>query len=130
MGLYITIGVIGAIALFIFWKVIKVNLRNKQCSLLMREPIDESFPDYIEKNIPLYNRLPVELKQQLHGLVNVFLAEKAFVGCGGQEITDEVRVTIAAQACMLLLNRKTNFYPKLKTIYVYPHTYVAKGLMN
>ena len=31
---------------------------------------------------------------------------------------------------MLLLNRKTNFYPKLKTIYVYPHTYVAKGLMN
>ena len=36
------------------------------------------------------------------------MAEKAFVGCGGQEITDEVRVTIAAQACMLLLNRKTN----------------------
>ncbi|MHC4951658.1 MAG: M90 family metallopeptidase, partial [Planctomycetota bacterium] len=88
------------------------------------------FPAFIEKNIPLYNRLPEELKQQLHGLVNVFLAEKAFVGCGGQEITGEVKVTIAAQACMLLLNRKTNFYPKLKTIYIYPHTYVAKGLMN
>jgi Mlc titration factor MtfA (ptsG expression regulator) len=83
----------------------------------------------IDKNIPLYKHLPQELKTQLHGLINVFLAEKKFVGCGGQEITDEVRVTIAAQACMLL-NRKTNFYPKLKTIYVYPHTYVAKGPMN
>lgn len=129
-GIHIAIGVVAAITLLIVWKVIQVNRRNKQRKQLMREPIDEQFPAFIEKNIPLYNRLPEELKQQLHGLVNVFLAEKQFVGCGGQEITDEVRVTIAAQACMLLLNRKTNFYPKLKTIYVYPHTYVAKGLMN
>jgi Mlc titration factor MtfA (ptsG expression regulator) len=84
----------------------------------------------IKKNIPLYVRLPEELKTQLHGLVNVFLAEKSFVGCGGQEITDEVKVTIAAQACMLLLNRTPRFFPKLKTIYVYPHTYVAKGVTN
>jgi len=129
-GIHITIGVVGAIALLIIWKVININLRNRRRGALMGEPIAEKFPAFIEKNIPLYIRLPEELKQQLHGLVNVFLAEKAFVGCGGQEITDEVRVTIAAQACMLLLNRKSRFYPKLKTIYVYPHTYVAKGLMN
>lgn len=84
----------------------------------------------IEKNLPLYHRLPDEMKSQLHGLVNVFLAEKNFIGCGGQEINDEVKVTIAAQACMLLLNRKPRFFPKLKTIYVYPHTYVARGLTN
>ena len=82
------------------------------------------------KNLPLYGRLPEALKQQLHGLVNVILDEKRFVGCGGLEMTDEIKVTIAAQACMLLLNRKTHFYQKLKTIYVYPHTYVAKGLQN
>ncbi|MEN8127829.1 MAG: M90 family metallopeptidase [Planctomycetota bacterium] len=129
-GIHITIGVVGAIALAVIWRVIQVNLRNRRRGALMGEPIAEQLPAFIEKNIPLYNRLPEELKTQLHGLVNVFLAEKKFVGCGGQEITDEVRVTIAAQACMLLLNRKTRFYPKLKTIYVYPHTYVAKGLMN
>ena len=76
----------------------------------------------------MYQRLPEALKQQLHGLVNVFVDEKRFVGCGGLAMTDEIKVTIAAQACMLLLNRKTNFYRKLKTIYVYPHTYVAKGI--
>ncbi len=129
-GIHITIGVVGAIALFVIWKVIKINLRNRRREALIHQPIIESFPAFIEKNIPLYGRLPDDLKTQLHGLINVFLAEKAFVGCGGQKITDEVRVTIAAQASMLLLNRKTNFYPKLKTIYVYPHTYVAKNLQN
>jgi Mlc titration factor MtfA (ptsG expression regulator) len=129
-GIHITIGVVGVIALLILWKVIQNHLRNKRRGVLMRKPIDKGFPAFIEKNIPLYLRLPADLKQQLHGMINVFLAEKEFVGCSGQEITDEVRVTIAAQACMLLLNRKTNFFPKLKTIYVYPHTYVANGLMN
>jgi Mlc titration factor MtfA (ptsG expression regulator) len=129
-GFHITSGVIGAIVLLVIGKVIQINLRNKRRSVLLGQPIDKSFPPFIEKNIPLYAQLPEELKQQLLGLINVFLTEKNFVGCGGQEISDEVRVTIAAQACMLLLNRKTHFYPKLKTIYVYPHTYVAKGLMN
>lgn len=77
----------------------------------------------MEKNVPLYNRLPGELKEQLEGLINVFLAEKIFEGCGGQEITDEVRVTIAGQACMLLLNRKTKYFPKLTSILVYPAAY-------
>ena len=59
-------------------------------------------------------------------LVQVFLAEKRFEGCGGLEITDEIKVTIAAQACMLLLNRKPTYFPKLRTILVYPATYVAQ----
>ena len=80
----------------------------------------------IRKNVPLYNRLPEPLKEQLHGLVNVFIAEKRFEGCGGLEMTDEIKVTIAAQASMLLLNRRPTYFPKLRTILVYPHTYVAK----
>ncbi|MCA9311777.1 MAG: zinc-dependent peptidase, partial [Phycisphaerales bacterium] len=44
-------------------------------------------------------------------------------GCGGLEITDEIRVTIAAQAAVLLLGRETGFYPGLRTILVYPSAY-------
>ena len=40
-------------------------------------------------------------------------------------ITDEIRLTIAAQACMLLLHRKTDIYPLLQSILVYPHAFVA-----
>lgn len=96
----------------------------------MAEMIRPEQQAFMTKNLPIYHTLPEALKQQLHGLVNVFLDEKHFVGCGGLEITDEIKVTIAAQACMLLLNRKTRFYSKLKTIYVYPHTYVTKSLQN
>jgi Mlc titration factor MtfA (ptsG expression regulator) len=82
----------------------------------------------IEKNIPVYLNLPAELKQLLQGYVNVFLADKKFEGCGGQEITDEVRVTIAAQACMLLIGRKPQHcFPRLSSVLVYPHTYIAGG---
>jgi hypothetical protein len=53
------------------------------------------------------------------------MAEKSFEGCGGLTLTDEIKVTIAAQACMLLLNRKVQYYPNLYSILVYPSTYVA-----
>jgi Mlc titration factor MtfA (ptsG expression regulator) len=125
-----TIGGLGFIVLLIVWRLTTLRKRNKRRAQLMSESIPNVWQTMLEKNVPLYCRLPEELKLQLHGLVNVFLAEKTFVGCGGQEITDEVKVTIAAQACILLLNRKPRFFPKLKTIYVYPHTYVAKGLTN
>jgi Mlc titration factor MtfA (ptsG expression regulator) len=56
----------------------------------------------------------------------VFISEKDFVGCNGIEINDEIKVTIAAQACLLLLNRKTNYYPKLKTILIYPSAFLKE----
>ncbi len=70
--------------------------------------------------------MPESLRSQLHGHMNVFLEEKIFVGCGGLEMRDEIRVTIAAQACVLLLNRLTDYYPGFTTILVYPDTYVAR----
>ncbi len=74
----------------------------------------------------MYARLPPADRQELEGLIHVFLAEKRFEGCDGQEITDEVRVLIAAQACLLLLHRNTDCYPLLHSILVYPSNYIAK----
>lgn len=93
-----------------------------------------SFPDewvgILEQNVPLYRLLPQPLRRELHGHINVFLGEKTFEGCGGLEMTDEIRVTIAAQACILLLNRSTKCYPRLLSILVYPSTYVAKEVQR
>ena len=71
-------------------------------------------------------RLTAEDRAELFGLIQIFLVEKRFEGCGGLEITDEVRVTIAAQACILLLHRETDDYPNLTSILVYPTTYVVR----
>jgi MtfA peptidase len=73
----------------------------------------------------LYSRLPPADQTELHGHIQVFLAEKTFEGCRGLEITDEVKLTITAQACILLLHRDTDYYPGLTSILVYPQAYVA-----
>lgn len=79
----------------------------------------------LQRNLALYRYLPSGLKRELQGDIRVFLDEKHFEGCSGLEVTDEMRVTIAAEACLLLLNRPTKFYPNLVTILVYPHAYTA-----
>ena len=80
----------------------------------------EPWVEVIKNNVAIYHFLPADLQRELLGHVNVFLSEKYFSGHAGLEVTDEMRVTIAAQACLLLLNRKTRYFPHLRTIMVYP----------
>lgn len=75
--------------------------------------------------MPLYERLPVPLRGELEGHVQVLVAEKHFEGCGGLTLTDEIRVTIAGHAALLLLGRDPHYFPNLITILVYPSTYVV-----
>jgi Mlc titration factor MtfA (ptsG expression regulator) len=90
-------------------------------------PFPAGWLDIIKKNVSYYHRLSEAGQKELQRHILIFLAEKRFVGCGGLEITDEIRVTIAAQACVLLLNRRTDYYPSLRSILVYPAAYVAKA---
>lgn len=80
----------------------------------------------LERNLSIFLRLPPEDRAELLGHVQVFLAEKHFEGCGGLRLTEEIRVTIAAQACVLLLHRETDYYPQLVSILVYPSGYTAR----
>jgi len=58
--------------------------------------------------------------------VQLFLHKKRFEGCNGLQITDEIRVNIAAQACFLLLGLDAGCYPDLTTVLVYPQAYVPQ----
>ena len=104
------------------------GFRKRRRIRLMARPFPAEWRGLLEKNVALYRHLPDSLKDQLHADIHLFLAEKRFEGCKGFEITDEVRLTIAAQACILLLNHKTKFFSKLTTILVYPGAYVAKKM--
>jgi MtfA peptidase len=89
------------------------------------KPFPAAWRSIITRNVPIFRRLPRVDQIELLGHVQVFLAEKHFEGCSGLELTDEIRVTIAAQACLLLLHRKTDYYPQLTSILVYPSSYIA-----
>jgi hypothetical protein len=103
--------------MFIFKKMRRRRLRQK------------TFPaDWIHiltSNVPYYGRLSPVDRQELHGHIQVFLAEKYFEGCGGLAVTEEMKVIIAGQACILLLHREADYYPKLVSILVYPTAYLA-----
>ena len=88
-------------------------------------PFPPAWRSVLRRRVPLYRALPAPLQQQLRRHVLVFLAEKPFVGCAGLKVTDEMRVTIAAHACLLRLNRGGPLFPALHRVLVYPGSFVV-----
>ena len=77
---------------------------------LRSQPFPAQWRDILRRRVPYFRQMPVDLQLQLKQHIQVFMAEKPFIGCAGLEVTDDMRVTIAAQACLLLLNRRTGYY--------------------
>jgi Mlc titration factor MtfA (ptsG expression regulator) len=104
-------------------------LRDVRRKRLMNAPFPAAWDKILKRNVSLYRRLPASLRRQLQGNIQILLAEKNFEGCGGLEMTDEIKVTIVAQAGILLLNRKPRYYPGLDSILVYPGTFVSQDII-
>ncbi len=123
MAILIFFGLIFlAILIWIIHKQYKHFRRNKLFSIALA-------PEHIGiliKNVSIYSLLPDELREELHGRINIFLDEKEFLGRGGLKITDEIRMTVAGNACLLLLGQEKRRFPGFTSILVYPDTYVAK----
>jgi Mlc titration factor MtfA (ptsG expression regulator) len=89
-------------------------------------PFPEAWRALVARNVPLYAKLPSVHQRELEGHTQVILGEKRFEGCDGLELTDEIRVTIAAHAALLLLGTENpRYYPNVVSILVYPTAYLA-----
>ena len=89
-------------------------------------PFPAAWRRILRRRVPAVARLPADLQQRLKAHIQVFVAEKPFIGCDGQGISDDVRVTIAAQACLLLLGQaRPQVYPRLRQVLVYPGAFVV-----
>jgi Mlc titration factor MtfA (ptsG expression regulator) len=105
-------------------------IKHRHRDALRKEPLTPSERDIVRKNVPFAAALDDADRAELEGLIRIFLAEKTFEGCGGLELTEEIKVTIAAQACRLLLHRENDMYPGVESILVYPHAYKAPSRQN
>jgi Mlc titration factor MtfA (ptsG expression regulator) len=110
------------------WVVGEPFLVERRRKRLRAQPFPAQWRDILDRRVPYYRLLPRDLQRQLEQHIQVFVAEKSFLGCAGQVITDEVRVTIAAQACLLILNRRTDYFPTLRQVLVYPGAFVVERL--
>ncbi len=103
----------------------KIQYRERRREALRRQAVSQEVVDILEENVGIYHRLPEDLKRELHGHINVFLDEKKFLGLDGLEVTNEMCVTVAGLACILLLNRPPRYFPGFSSILMYPDAFVA-----
>ena len=73
-----------------------------------------------------FARLTTGETQRLRELVSLFCAEKEFAGAGGFTVTLTTRLSIAAQACLPILNLDLSFYAGWHGIVVYSGEVVAR----
>ncbi len=97
--------------------------RRRRRARLARQPFPPEWLEVLRKRFPYYRLLSAEEQQRLQLLIRSFVEAVRFEGCAGLAITDEIRVTIAAQASILLLNRDEDEYPGLRSVLVYPTAY-------
>jgi len=101
-------------------------LKRQRRARLLATPLSPERRRIVEARAPLYAKLPQNFRARLDGLVNRFLDEVTFHGAGGLQVTEEIRLTIAAQACFLIVNKPNRWFNSLRTIHVYPATFRSK----
>jgi MtfA peptidase len=100
-------------------------IRDHRRAETRKRPFPPEWEAYVTANVAHYGMLDDSEKKELTAMVQVFLEEKQWEGCGGLELTDEIRVTIAAQACLLQLGLPHDYYRNVESILVYPSTVVT-----
>jgi Mlc titration factor MtfA (ptsG expression regulator) len=118
--------VVCAASLVILWLAAEPWLAARRRQRVRAQPFPAAWREILERRVPYVQRLPARLRAQLEDHVKVFIAGKQFFGCDGMHIDDEVRVTIAAQACLLLLERRGDVFPNLGQVLVYPSAFMVE----
>jgi len=100
-------------------------LKRRRRRRLVAGPFPADWLEYLKRNVGHYRYLTDGERAALRDRLRVFVAEKHWEGCGGLELTDEIKVTIAAQACLLVLGFDEEYYDHVLSILVYPGDYLV-----
>ena len=99
-------------------------VREHRRRKIIERPFPSEWREILARIFPI-GRLSDAERSKLEDIAKVILAEKHFEGASGLSVTDEMRVTIAGQAALLILNRPHDYYPRLVSIIIYPGQYIA-----
>ena len=99
----------------------KTNHRRE----LLAQPFPVAWTGYLASNVALYRTLTSREQARLGDIARILVAEKSWEGCGGLALTEEMLVTIAAQAALLVLGFDDEYFPNVETILVYPQGFLV-----
>jgi Mlc titration factor MtfA (ptsG expression regulator) len=100
-------------------------LRQRRRERLKSQPFPREWLEVLHRNVFHYERLSQLERAKVRGDLRVLVAEKNWEGCGGLQMSDEIKVTTAAQACLLLLGFDDEYFDWVLSILVYPDTFLA-----
>lgn len=110
------LALISAVAIWLGYRSIA---RRRMRARLMASPLSDEQRALLTRLVPLLRRLPDDLRPKLEGKINRFLDQVTFHGYNGIEVNDAMRLSIAAQACLLVVNSPV-WFDTLRTILIYP----------
>ncbi len=100
--------------------------RDRRRKRQRSQALPDVWRDALGRNLRVYGQLTDPERSKLEGDLQILVAEKNWEGCGGLQLTDEMRVTIAGQASMLILAWEDEYFDRVQSILVYPGPYVAR----
>ncbi|HEY0457002.1 MAG TPA: zinc-dependent peptidase [Verrucomicrobiae bacterium] len=95
--------------------------RKSARAALAAQPWPEAWEKWLMQNFALYRLLGPEERSKLRVIARVLIAEKIWEGCGGLKISDIIQITIAAQAALLLLGLRHDYFDSILNIVVFAH---------
>tara|TARA_R110000868_G_scaffold69568_5_gene204694 strand:- start:1878 stop:2687 length:810 start_codon:yes stop_codon:yes gene_type:complete len=120
MSIFLAFLLLGAVALGAhLWQ------RRRLRKTLLVSELSPGQRAIVRASVPLIRKLPANLQRALEGKIALFLHQIEFFGCDGLEVTEEMRLSIAAQACLLVVNTET-WYGNLKTLLIYPGAFKSR----
>lgn len=102
--------------------------RARRRARVQRQSFPPAWREILRQRMPAFARLPADIQLRVKKHAQVLLAEKPFIGCAGLQITDEMRVLVAAQAALLLLGGRGSYFANLRQVLIYPGAFVVDRL--
>src|SRR5437016_2044864 len=93
-------------------------LKKRRRRALLASPFPDGWIELLQA-IDYYRLLTNDERARLRDGTRIFVAEREFEGCGGLAMSDEIRVTIAASAALLVLGLDDFVFDNVPTIFVY-----------
>jgi MtfA peptidase len=120
LGVIVSFGVLAIVGVLLWG-----SIRARRRAARFAAPFPAEWRAFLEETLPLYQRMPRDLRHKLEPVVRAFLADVRFVGCQGLIVTDEMRLTVAVQACLLIVARDPGAYASLGSVLIYPDEFVV-----
>ena len=123
------LAILSLVVLIVAWVALQPFWLERKRNFLRSRPFPAAWRAVLRDRVPYFRLLPADLQLQLKQHIQIFMAEKIFIGCDGLRVTDEMRVTVAAQACLLMLNRAADYFPRVRQVLLYPTAFLVDKIV-